>query len=169
MTTIAYKDGWMAADSKCTDGWTGAFLTKTHKIWRCKKNGALVGQCGDADCRDILPLLEGATPKRMPTREQLANTKCSGSWIVAFPRGAVFIVDVETRNMGDGAEWSGSVVEIEERWCAVGSGQQFALGAMAAGKSAADAVHIACRYDSYSQAPVRSVPVNESDGRKVAK
>lgn len=169
MTTIAYKNGWMAADSKCTDGWTGAFLTKTHKIWRCPKNGALIGQCGDADCRDILPLIENATPKKMPAREKLAETKCSGSFIVAFPNGQVFIIDVEPREMGDSKEWMGSVVEIEERWCAVGSGHQFALGAMAAGKSAKDAVRIACIYDSFSQPPIRSVPVREEDGIKMEK
>ena len=164
MTTIAYKDGIMAADSKCTDSWSGAFVTKTHKIWRLK-NKALVGQCGDADSRDVFALLENATPRKMPTRQALADTKCSGSYIVAFPKGQVFLVDIETRDMGDGAEWSGSSLEMEERWCAVGSGQQFALGAMAAGKSAQDAVLIACRYDSFSQAPVRVVPVDPAQPR----
>ena len=157
MTTIALKDGVMACDSKCTDEF-GAFLTRTQKIFRLP-NGALLGTAGDADARELMDLLGKATLKRLPSRKELAETQCGFSGILAFQSGQVFGVHIYMLEKGSDAEWSAQIVEIEERMAAVGSGQQFAIGAMAAGRSARDAVEIACRFDSYSQGPVKEVPV----------
>ena len=158
MTTIAYKDGVMAADSKCTDEYM-AFLTRTQKIFRLA-NGALIGTAGDADARELMDLLAKSTWKRLPSKGDLAATKTNFAGILAFPNGKVFLVDVGTHDVGSmDSEWTASILEVEERMCAVGSGQQFAIGAMAAGKSAHDAVVIACRYCSFSQPPVKEVPV----------
>lgn len=158
MTTIAFKDGVMAADSKCTDD-HGAFLTKCRKIDRLA-NGALLGQSGDGDARELFALLGKATPKRLPSRAELAETKVDFHGILAFPNGRVFMVYVYTHDIGSSdSAWTGQIIEMEERICAVGSGQQFALGAMKAGRSAAEAVAIACHYDSYSQLPVKSESV----------
>lgn len=157
MTTIAYKDGVMASDSQCTDDFS-AFLTKTRKIDRLQ-NGALLGQAGDADSREISALLSKATPKKLPSRKELGDTKTKFHGILAFPNSRVFLVCVEASGEGSDGGWRGEVVEIEERMCAVGSGYQFALGAMAAGKSAKQAVEIACRYDIYSRSPVREMHV----------
>lgn len=157
MTTIAFKDGIMASDSQCTDDYQ-AFLTKVRKIDRLP-NGALLGQAGDADSREVIALLAKATPKKLPTRKELGETKTKFSGILAFPNGLVFLVCVEASGEGSDGGWRGEVVEIEDRMCAVGSGYQFALGAMAAGKSAKQAVEIACRYDIYSSSPVREMHV----------
>jgi ATP-dependent protease HslVU (ClpYQ) peptidase subunit len=164
MTTIAYKDGIMACDSKCTDDY-GAFLTRTHKIYRLA-NGALLGTAGDADARELMELLGKSTVKRLPSRKELADTKCRFDGIMAFQNGRVFGVTIYQNDMGSETEWAGQIVEIEERMAAVGSGYQFALGAMSAGRSAAEAVTVACRYDSYSQGPVKEVAVKVKASRK---
>lgn len=148
----------MASDSKCTDD-CSAFLTKTRKIDRLP-NGALLGQAGDADSRDLIFLLGKATPRKLPSRKELGETKTRFDGILAFPNGRVFMVYISATGEGSDGGWSGQIVEMEEGSCAVGSGYQFALGAMAAGKSAKQAVEIACRYDSYSRAPVREMNVN---------
>lgn len=158
MTTVAFKDSWMASDSKCTDEF-GAFFSRVPKIYRLS-NGALLGAAGDADIRDVLAILDKATHKKLPSRRELADTHTECSAILAFPSGHVFAVEIGPTVIGDvDFEWQAEVVECLERWIAVGSGAQFAMGAMAAGKSAADAVHVACRFDSFSQAPVKSVAV----------
>ena len=126
MTTIAFKDGVMAADSKCTDD-HGAFLTKCRKIDRLA-NGALLGQSGDGDARELFALLGKATPKRLPSRAELAETKVDFHGILAFPNGRVFMVYVYTHDIGSSdSAWTGQIIEMEERICAVGSGQQFVL------------------------------------------
>jgi ATP-dependent protease HslVU (ClpYQ) peptidase subunit len=156
MTTIAYKDGFMAADSRCTDE-CAAFVTKIRKIDRLP-NGAVVGRAGDADARDVIAILGKATARKMPSRKELGETKTEFRGILAFPNGRVFTIGVERSGDND-TSWTGEVVEVEERMCAVGSGYQFALGAMAGGKGAKQAVEIACRYDGFSQPPVRVVQV----------
>lgn len=146
----------MAADSRCTDE-CGSFFTKIKKIDRLA-SGALLGKAGDADARDVVSLLSKATYRKLPSRKELAETRTDFRGILAFPNGRVFAVAVEKLGDGD-SSWTGEIVEVEERMCAVGSGYQFALGAMAAGKTAKQAVEIACRYDNNSQAPVRVVPL----------
>lgn len=157
MTTIAFKDGVMACDSKCTDGF-GAFLTRSQKIYRLPNN-SLLGTAGDADARDVMDILGKATTKKLPTRKELAETETGFAGLWAFPNGKLYGVYIYAHEMGQSAEWSSQIVEIEERIAAVGSGEQFAIGAMAAGRSAAEAVAISCRYDSYSQGPVKEVHV----------
>jgi ATP-dependent protease HslVU (ClpYQ) peptidase subunit len=165
MTTIAIKDGMLAADSKTTDE-NGAFFSRSHKIYRLS-NGALIGCAGDSDVRELLDVLGRSTSKKLPTRKELADTKTGFQGIMAFPNGQVFCVEIDTRNIGtNDSDWYAMITECEERWTAVGSGAQFAIGAMAAGKSAHDAVHIACRYDSFSQPPVKVVSVKETPPAK---
>jgi ATP-dependent protease HslVU (ClpYQ) peptidase subunit len=160
MTTVCFRDATMASDSKCTDGW-GAFTTKTRKIDRLA-SGALLGQAGDADAREIIKLLSAAKkPEDLPSRAELAATKTDFDGILVFPSGEVFYIYVYVLDHGSEVEWTGQVLEVQEGMAAVGSGAQFALGAMAAGKSAADAVAIACHYDSASGLPVQEVPLRK--------
>jgi ATP-dependent protease HslVU (ClpYQ) peptidase subunit len=146
----------MASDSKSTND-DGAFCTRVKKIYRLE-SGALLGAAGDCDARDVIRLLEKVrTVKTLPTRQQLADTHCDFSGVLVLRNGEVFYIDVGPMQIGEAYEWAGSVVEVSERIAAVGSGQKFAIGAMAAGKSASEAVTIACRYDSFSGTPVHEV------------
>lgn len=164
MTTIAYRDGVMAADSKCSDEW-GAFSTRCRKIARLG-SGALLGQAGDADGRDVIRLLDGCkTEKSLPSRKALADTHCEFAGILVLPRGSIWYIDITCIDYGPEVEWSGSVMEVHEAFAAVGSGYQFAIGAMASGRSAAQAVAIACRYDIKSGPPVHAVALKPETKR----
>lgn len=164
MTTIAVKDGIMACDSKCTDK-HGSFSTKIKKVHRLT-NGALFGQSGDVDVRLVLELLSKATAKKLPSRWDLSETYTSVDGILAFANGRVFSIDVYQDAVGETVEWNAQVMEVEERFFAVGTGSHFALGAMKAGRSAAEAVAIACHFDSFSQPPVKEYLVREAPARK---
>lgn len=154
MTTVSYRDGVMAADSRCSDEY-GMHLTHCQKIYRLS-SGALLGTAGDDDARSLMDLLAKAkTPKQLPSRAELAETKTDFKGILVFPKGDVYLVGVDYTEHNSEGEWTGYISEIRDRMCAVGSGQQFAYGAMEAGKSAADAVRIACKRDTNSALPVQ--------------
>lgn len=164
MTTIAYKDGFMAADSKVTAN--GAHVTRLFKIHRLS-SGALLGVCGDADCRDVVALLDKCKSSRsLPSREALAKTKTDFGGILVLRNGDVY--DVDIGHDEDVKDWFGGIVPIKEGYHSVGSGSEFALGAMAAGVNAAQAVRVACKYDVNSGEPVRVVPLKETKSQIAA-
>ncbi len=146
----------MASDSKCTDDFN-AFCTRTPKVYRLP-NRALLGCAGDADSRDVIELLGGVSIKKLPTRAELAATKCEFAGLLVFPNGTIYFVDISPPEAAH-SEWTASMLECKERFAAVGSGYQFAIGAMAAGRSAKQAVEIAARYDIQSGAPVIEHPL----------
>jgi ATP-dependent HslUV protease subunit HslV len=157
LTTIAYRDGILAADNRATYSDGTICATRTTKIYRLE-NKALFGCTGDADQRELLALLSKASPKRLPTKAELCATKTDSSGLLVFPNGRIFNVVIDS---GDGGpnDWTAQIMECKERFWADGSGYKFALGAMAAGRSAKQAVEIACRFDSNSGLPVLEVPL----------
>lgn len=156
MTTIAYAGGIMAADSRCTDEF-GAVATRIQKIYRLQ-NKAILGVAGDADVRDICDLLGKSTLKRLPTRKELRDLEIDFAGILVFQTGSIFFV--EAGRIDDGAGyWFGSIVECKERFASVGSGCQFAIGAMAAGKGARAAIEIAAKFDTASGLPIIEMPL----------
>lgn len=154
MTTIAYKEGIMAADSRASEGDT--HVTECQKIFKLE-NGAYLGSSGDDDDREVIELLSQASPSKMPSRKKLAALELQYSGILVFPSGKVFKIEVEHNE--ERQAWAGSVFEIKDKMCAIGSGASFAYGAMEAGVDAVKAVEIACRRDINSALPVQSVSV----------
>mgnify|MGYP000914160185 CR=1 FL=1 len=137
MTTIAYRDGVLAADSKVTDG--GCYVGSVQKVFRAEDGtiGALAGCLGDNGIfRDWL--LSG--------REGPCELKDQGSeGIFVTPDGKIW-------NVYHG----GKVFEITgSAFYAHGSGFRIALGAMAAGASAEAAVRICCDLDDSTREPIR--------------
>lgn len=49
--------------------------------------------------------------------------------------------------------------KVHASFYAIGSGRRLAIGAMAAGASAKEAVEIACRFDTHSRGPVNAARV----------
>lgn len=157
MTTIAYRDGIMACDS-C---WAlnGALIDNlANKIIRLK-SGALFGLCGSNDVRPIIRMLENVkTEKQMPSYEDLAAVRISGMYLLALPNRRVYKFQTtalaadsweeETQDIG---MW-----RIELPFVAIGSGSEIAIGAMAHGASAQQAVRAACRFDINSRLPVHT-------------
>lgn len=159
MTTIAFKDGIMASDSCWTDvnGWHGTSLTKVVRT----SVGALLGGAGGVDARAMEKLLDKVkTFSQMPTVQELADTKTEYHGVIAFPNGDVAQIFCEYDK--DSNAWSGGTWRVNRGGTSVGSGSGVALGAMDAGKSAREAVEIACRRDPNSKGPVHVVALKPS-------
>lgn len=154
MTVIAYssKHRIMAADTRASDDKGEYHLSRCTKIVRLK-SGALLGMSGDGDGRDLEALLERATPRRMPTRQQLADLKMDVFALLVFPRGQMFTITGEYDKKREG--WCGEVFPIDDKFVAVGSGKAYAYGAMEVGASPAEAVRAACRRDLLCAPPVQ--------------
>jgi ATP-dependent HslUV protease subunit HslV len=137
MTVIALRDGVMASDSLCTRG--DHRLAQVTKIAK-GADGSLLGVSGDAlRCAEFL---------------RWFATGCIGEpegdeWeiyaIVARPDGSVGII-----------EDCCSPFPVEGPFFAAGSGADYAIGAMAAGASAEEAVRIAISHCITCGGPVVS-------------
>jgi hypothetical protein len=157
MTVIAYRHGIMACDSCwATNGTQNVSFIKIIRL----SSGALLGSAGDNDCRAIIHILDKIKhPDKLPTRQQLAETKTDYEGLLAFPRGGVWqIVTGKVDMMGfpedddlDFGTWPAATMG---GYAACGSGGDFALAAMDAGASAKLAVEIACRRSIHCRLPV---------------
>lgn len=143
MTTVAYRGGILAADSRATHGDAGA--TTATKLFRKRigRREHLVGVAGDLYAALIFIDWYGTAETKRP--EQFADLFDAGEDFGAL--------------IWDGKSlWECNrlcrMVRVEEPYFAVGSGAQFALAAMDCGKSAREAVRIACRRDNNSGLPV---------------
>jgi ATP-dependent protease HslVU (ClpYQ) peptidase subunit len=163
MTTIAYTNGFMACDSKVTGG--DDFVTRCNKIIRLP-HGHLLGLSGDADERDFIKLMGTIRgEKNIPSREQLRALKQAIRGLLVLKNGRIFYVEVYFDEMAGDSDmaYSAQVYECHEKFAAMGNGFRYALGAMAAGATAAKAVEIACKYDIYTGPPVRVVPLKQTE------
>jgi len=153
MTTCAYKDGILATDSCWTFGDTQT--TSLIKVRRLA-SGALLGGAGDNDDRSVVTLLDKVkTFEKLPSKADLAATRCCFVGLLVLPRGKVVMIDIEP--IEGYTHFDAQVWEANRGIAAIGSGSRYALGAMAAGKSAKDAVAIACRFDINSRPPVHTM------------
>lgn len=155
MTTIAFRAGLMACDS-CWTGFDDEQQTSETKIVKLP-TGALLGQAGDNDSRSVAALFAAVkTEKQLPTRAALADLKTDFAGLFVLPNGKVFLVAIDKSKKHDA--WDGQLWPANRfGFAACGSGAYLALGAMAAGKSARDAVRIACDFDKNSRGPVHVV------------
>lgn len=130
MTVIAWDGRTLAADKRVS--FQGLALTTT-KITRA--NGCLVGLCGDGpSSQQMLEWFRaGAVPEDLPACQRSDDW---GSLLVIRPNGAVHKY-----------ERGPYPLALEDRAVAIGSGRDFALAAMHCGKSAREAVEIACIYE----------------------
>lgn len=154
MTTVAYRDGIMASDSCWSTGSiVDSLACKVERL----KSGALLGQSGDNDIREIIALLENVkTAKAMPTYSQLAAIRVDCTLLLVLPKGAIFKISTSKKLTQDDEDDLG-VWRVERPLAAIGSGSDLALGAMAHGASAVQAVRIACRWDINSRPPVHQL------------
>ncbi len=162
MTTIAYRDGVMASDSRGTDE-SEMVLTDCQKLYTLD-SGAILGTAGDDDIRKLLKLLGKAkTPGDLPSKKRLAKTQSDFKGILVFPTKEIFIIHIaKPKSLDeDMDEWTAYVCEIWDSMCAVGTGAPYAYGAMEAGKTAPQAVEIACKRDIYSALPVHTLEISK--------
>lgn len=157
MTTIVYRNGVMASDSALTDGHEDG---PAHYIGDCQKvfrlaSGAVYGSSGDDDDRDLRALLDHVrNGSEMPSREQLYElTAQDMNAIVAFAPDDVWLIHVSDKDA--------SACQIASEYLAIGAGKQFAMGALAAGVNAVQAVQLAIQHDINSRGPVQVIRLEE--------
>lgn len=136
MTTIVYKDGTMAADSRAYSGDRTPIGSKV-KIRRFE-DGTLLGASSTVvGAGDFIMdwFLRGRPDEKIPE---------SFSLIVVEPQGTALLFD-------DTKFASGPIIAP---YFAIGTGSQYALGAFSQGASALNAVKIACEHDVWSAMPI---------------
>ena len=130
MTTIAWDGKSIAADKLCGGRYT------VNKIWKLP-DGSVIGGAGlyDHIVEVVAWIAEGGNEDKRP---KLPESQEEGSDLL--------LVDADGK-----AYWLTwpylRKVPITEKYEAIGSGSEFALGAMAMGASAQRAVQIASRFD----------------------
>jgi hypothetical protein len=133
MTTIAWDGKTLAADSQATT--SSGTRCRTAKIVRSSK-GFVAAGAGSLNA--VTPwlrwVLAGMPPEKQP--DTLAD---SSTILIVDPRGRAFTF-----------EGSPVRLPLRDKIWALGSGADFALGAMAMGADARTAVKVACRFDVYS-------------------
>lgn len=134
MTTIAYRDGVLCGDTAAYNGTT--YVGSTRKVVRGPK-GQLAGASGEV-CwvAKFLRWVEGGEKGDLP-----APPDGSRGMIIrpGAPKPTIEIVEDER-----------GPCLVVATFFALGTGATIALGAMAAGSSAWDAVEIAHRLDAYT-------------------
>lgn len=130
MTVVAWDGKTLAADRRCTRGGTIYSTLKIHRV-----GDMLVGMSGGTDyCAALLAWFKnGAKPEDWPETQKDPDYAC-----------ALVIVD----GMAFTYDRTPVPVPMLEPICAIGSGREVALGAMTAGATAAESVHIATRWMS---------------------
>lgn len=141
MTTITYRDGVMAADSRAYGGDKVPIGSKV-KIKRME-DGTLVGATSTivGGSAWAIQWWEDGCPQKpgehvnLPSAFTLLAVKPNGEAYMANDHGAL-------------------TGPLDAPFLAIGSGEQYALGAMAHGANAIDAVRASCRLDVWSELPV---------------
>lgn len=138
MTTIAYREGVLAADSLVTLG-----STKVHGSYQKIRRigGFLIGTAGSvAACQSFIDWVKAGDDEDPPPKGEY-------NALIVDPRGKVREIE------------NGSVLPVPRgaKFFAIGSGAPYALAAMYAGASAIDAVKIAAKIDTSTGLPVKSL------------
>lgn len=144
MTTVAYKNGVIAGDTQITgNGTRMGFATKIGR-----RNGILYGASGSLSiAQDFLAWVAGGMVGEPPSMSGPFDGYGNGmvAWgphVVTFNRCGIDV--------------------IRAPYFAIGSGWELALGAMAAGKSAEQAIKIAMLHDTHTGGKVMSL---RADGK----
>lgn len=147
MTTIAYKDGVLAADSKVTSD--SVYAGTAIKLVKSKRY--LLAACGNLNCVHEF-LRWGKRGFKEEERHQLADemkkTDVDFTGVSVDPNGMLYEYDGTTLP---------APVRLVKGMYAIGSGSEFALGAMAAGCSAREAIKIASLFDVNTGGKIREL------------
>lgn len=141
MTTIAYRDGIMAADSRAYAG-DKIPIGEKVKIRRLE-DGTLIGASSTlaGGTKWVLDWFEAGCPAKAGESELLPD---KFDLLVAYPNGELYIAN-------DHAVLQGPLIAS---FLAIGSGEEYALGALQHGANAVQAVTAACALDVWSDLPV---------------
>lgn len=147
MTTIAYRDGAMAGDSGSLN--SGVLYRTTIKV--CKgMDGSLHGVTGcSAEAGAYIKWVENGMTGAPPPPEATNREDGRSSYLalVASPKG-------DNVRIFTAYGWE----EFHDiPFIAIGAGAEMAIGAMAAGATAEQAVAIVAEHSTYAAHPVRTI------------
>lgn len=133
MTVIAWDGRTLAADKKATNSGYGETTTKIHRL----KDGRLVAGCGQSDkARELIRWLnEGADPKTFPDNS-IGEDGCRALILIIDKQGKMYRL-----------ERTPLLLELEDKFTAMGSGRDYALAMLYIGKTAVEAVTVASALD----------------------
>ncbi|MGI9437565.1 MAG: hypothetical protein ACR2Q4_22515 [Geminicoccaceae bacterium] len=135
----------MAADSGCFND--GLYEGEVDKIWILQDIG-LFGCCGEYGA--ILKVVEWLTFGGEPKDKPRLSRDSEFTGLLVKRDGEVLHYQLGLRPL-----------PISATFHAIGSGRQIAVGALAAGATAEQAIRIACHYDRMSMEPVRTQDFQE--------
>lgn len=154
MTTIAFKDGIMAADSAITGD--GVLWGYSDKIFKRTDSKFVIGVSGPVenisriqnwcDTQSSIGSLDSIS---LSDNVDLLIVDCNTQQLYLFQNGVVF--------------------GFNQPIMAIGTGREFALGAMAAGATAEQAVEIARYYDNNTSGPIKTLPTSYTSKTKKSK
>lgn len=141
MTTIAYRDGVMAADSGV---WFGDGLAPWARKLVRGDDGTLYGVCGNSgQCNDFIEWVNAGSIGERPVADKTPDGGSSYLVMKAAPCGPVRILTAY------------GVEVYAAPYFAIGAGNTAALGAMFCGASAVRAIEAAIAHASGAIAPVQ--------------
>lgn len=149
MTIIAYRDGVIAADSRCTyEGEAaGTQVFKCEKLFR-----KTVPTLDRTDQEEVILATQGETFSGMVFVDWFGTGKDMPELLVHGEADFTVLI-LRKDGLYEVDRWCRPIKVLEEFY-AVGSGSKAAMGAMHMGASAARAVEIACRIDPYCAPPI---------------
>jgi hypothetical protein len=149
MTVIAYRKGVMAGDS-CWSEKDGFICNVQNKLVRLA-SGAIYGGAGATDDRALRKLLQNVvSPDRLPDLATLSDPDYGDvECLLVLPDHSVWTIG--------GGEKGYGVCPVKVSYCAIGSGRDLAIGAMAQGATAAAAVKLACQWHVHCRPPVHTL------------
>lgn len=133
MTCIAWDGHTLAADKRALRSGLPTTVTKVARV-----GDMLIGFAGDlAGAMEMVAwIAAGAKPEALPANQR---TDSFVDVLCVMPDGKVLLYE------------RGPIpYQAEQRFVATGSGRDFAMAAMHLGKTAAEAVEVACLFDMYS-------------------
>jgi 20S proteasome alpha/beta subunit len=139
MTTIAYKDGILAGDTRLTDDSGYIWSDNCRKVFKLP-DGSLFAAAGDSEGGELL-LKSLRGEKDVPELESDMDITA----VRITPSGELFLTE--------GATWT----RWHEPYVAIGSGKRAALAALQLGSNAVVAVRIGMKGDCYSGGRVQTV------------
>lgn len=146
MTTIAYRDGVLAADGRSVGANDVILGDNTIKVWTLP-NGFLVGGSGTRSVifryRDWMASREGARPSLRDGDKDNNRSMI----IEIMPNGTIYMHEDEY------------IHDLTEPFVAIGSGREAAMAAMHMGAGAEEAIRIACKTNPWSGGVIHKVQI----------
>jgi ATP-dependent protease HslVU (ClpYQ) peptidase subunit len=141
MTTLAYRDGELATDSRITSG--DMIISDTRKKVHRLRDGSILAWSGSVQQAELLLRAMRKTGTKIPKLDDISA--------------------LHLRTDGTLWEYEGEAwVKQDPGYYATGSGSAYAFAAMDAGASAKEAVRIAIKRDAASGGRVQSLKLKDT-------